>query len=79
MFRDGRDETMHLASPGQVHKVVTDTLIVDIDTVVTMNRRRNIRYLGSEFNFLNFSSTITFEAFLNNDMRVCLNIMSNVF
>ena len=49
MFRGGRVETSDLPRPGQVHKVVTEKLLMDIDSAIKKNRRRSIRDLANEF------------------------------
>ncbi|GFY67057.1 hypothetical protein TNIN_232481 [Trichonephila inaurata madagascariensis] len=50
MFNDGRQETRDLTRPGQAHKVVTEKLILHIDTVIKGNRHRNIHDIANEFN-----------------------------
>ncbi|GFX16080.1 hypothetical protein TNCV_4703381 [Trichonephila clavipes] len=51
MFSDGRQEARYLPLPGQGHKVMTEKLITNIDTIIKGNRRRNVRDVVDEFNF----------------------------
>ncbi|GFT41854.1 hypothetical protein TNCV_1667131 [Trichonephila clavipes] len=50
MFSDCRQETRDLPWPGQAHKVVTEKLIMHIDTAIKGNRHRYIRDVTHEFN-----------------------------
>ncbi|GFU63883.1 hypothetical protein TNCV_2313891 [Trichonephila clavipes] len=44
------DEVRDLPSPGRAHKVVTEKLIMHIDTAIKGNRHRNIRDVANECN-----------------------------
>ncbi|GFY00514.1 hypothetical protein TNCV_2139111 [Trichonephila clavipes] len=50
MFSDSRQETRDLTRPDQAHKVVTEKLIMHIDTAIKGNRHRNIHDVANEFN-----------------------------
>lgn len=51
MFSDGLQETTDLPWTIEARKVVTENLIMDIDTVIKGNRHRNIRDFAIELNF----------------------------
>ncbi|GFV41740.1 uncharacterized protein TNCV_3628911 [Trichonephila clavipes] len=50
MFSDGRHKTRNLPWPGQSHKVMAEKQIMNNDTAVKGNRRRNIRDVANKFN-----------------------------
>lgn len=77
MFRHRCEEKTDLARPARARKIVTLTVISDIDIAVKMNRRRSIRDSASEFSVPVVSSNnralpsqMAFGAFPNNGTLV---------
>lgn len=86
LFRDGRKNTTDLPRPEQVHKVVTEKRITDIDTEIKENRHRNISEfnvsIGSVQNIVHDQSTSYFADWIRNlpkQWNACLKAMNDLF